>query len=201
MATTPAHSGTFFAAFTDAIQAAQAKGNHNFSLINHSVICDECLQNGIGDRCCHKLNMIPSWKSVLQFNAMKALVPSKRVDDFQKEVFGVIKADSTNYLPNAWVNELFSESNMKPLVDVDVKITVYIGIDPPSHGSSYMGCAAIVYTTKGQVYLVGTAEVSIKESEMIQLKSTAGRFVIRVIEQLKSPRRPYSAITVVPIVE
>lgn len=145
--------------------------------------------------------MIPSWKSVLQFNAMKALVPSKRVDDFQKEVFGVIKADSTNYLPNAWVNELFSESNMKPLIDVDVKITVYIGIDPPSHGSSYMGCAAIVYTTKGQVYLVGTAEVSIKESEMIQLKSTAGRFVIRVIEQLKSPRRPYSAITVVPIVE
>lgn len=64
MATTPAHSGTFFAAFTDMVIAAQEKGNHNFSLTNHSVICDECLENGLGAECCHKLNMIPRWKSV-----------------------------------------------------------------------------------------------------------------------------------------
>lgn len=65
MATTPAHSGTFFAAFTDAIiKATVDEGHSSFTLINHSLVCEECLENGLGDECCHKLNMIPRWKSV-----------------------------------------------------------------------------------------------------------------------------------------
>jgi hypothetical protein len=132
---------------------------------------------------------------------MKALVPDKRMDDFQKEVFGVIKSDSACYLPAKWVERNLGKKNMKPLRDVGDKVTVYISIDPPSHGSSFMGASAIVYTEKGQVYVVGTAEVGIKESEMIQLKHTVGRFVLRVLEQLVAPGRPYRNIEIVPIVE
>ena len=160
MATTPAHNGTFFAAFTDAIIAAEKAGNTTFTRTNHSVICEECLEAGLGAECCHKLNMIPKWKSVLGFNAMKDLVPAKRMADFQKEVYGVIKAEGNFYLPAKHVNKVFCVERMKPFVDMPRKITLYFSIDPPSHGVSYFGGAGIVYNNTGSVFLVGTCEVS-----------------------------------------
>jgi hypothetical protein len=165
MATTPAHNGTFFAAFTDAIIAAEKAGNTNFTLTNHSVICEECLEAGLGAECCHKLNMIPKWKSVLGFNAMKDLVPAKRMADFQKEVYGVIKAEGNFYLPAKHVNKVFCVERMKPFVDMPRKITLYFSIDPPSHGVSYFGGAGIVYNSTGSVFLVGTCEVSPGEAD------------------------------------
>jgi len=46
MATTPAHSGTFFSTFCNDVIAANTEGNFLFYLINHSVICDACREDG-----------------------------------------------------------------------------------------------------------------------------------------------------------
>lgn len=132
---------------------------------------------------------------------MKTLVPSKRMDDFQKEVYGVIAADNNNYLPAKYVDKFFCKKNMKPFHNVNDKVTVYIAVDPPSHGISFAGLSAILYTELGQIYVVGVAEVKIKESEMISLKNAISQFTRRVIEQLVTATRPYQNIRVVPIVE
>lgn len=174
---------------------------------SHSVIA------GISEECCHKLNMIPKWKSVIGFNKMKALVPAKRQDDFQKEVYGVIKEETTNYLPAKWISKFITPKAAQPFRGVsNEELVVYIGIDPPSHAVSCMGCCAIVYSAGergtdgmraggGTVYIVGTAEVNIKESQMMQLSTVVSTFTVKVLEQLVTRDRPFKNLRVVPIVE
>lgn len=110
MATTPAHSGSFFAEFTTTVQERNAASDYFFYLFNHSLICETCKENN-DDSCCHRLGNIPSWKPVTGFNQIKSVVPDKRSDDFQKELMGIIKEDNTKYFPEKWINFFFRHQN------------------------------------------------------------------------------------------
>ena len=46
--------------------------------------------DGAPAECCHRLHLVPSWKSLLRFNAMGHLMPRSRRDQMAAEVFGVL---------------------------------------------------------------------------------------------------------------
>ena len=75
-----------------------------------------------------------------------------------------------------------------------------------------MGCCAIVYSAGslghngthvggGTVYIVGSAEIGIKESQMMQLSTIVSAFTVKVLEQLVTRDRPFKNMKVIPIVE
>lgn len=213
MATTPAHSGTFFAEFTNDVLKANSHGNYMFYLINHNIECDACKEADL--ECYHKMYNVPSWKPVSGFHKAKDLVPEKHAADFKKEFRGSIAEENNRYFPPKWISHFFDTKNAKPFDNVsNEQLDVYIGIDPPSHAVSFMGLSAIVYNgehivrksiditkTGGLVYLIAHAEVGVKDSQLLELSRLVVSFTLKTLEQLITVNRPAKNIRVFPIVE
>ena len=68
--TTPPPADGFFAQFVDQVKARNAKGDHFFSLVNHSLACEDCIQINEAERCCHRLHLVPPWKSILRLSLL-----------------------------------------------------------------------------------------------------------------------------------
>ena len=74
--------------------------------------------------------------------------------------------------------------------------TVYVGIDPLSHGISEMGISAIAYSETGQTVILGTAAVPTRRVQLVEVRTVVKVF----LEKLRShPGCQLS--TLVPIVE
>jgi hypothetical protein len=67
LATTPPKKESFFAKVTKSIIEHQASGNSFMTSINYTTVCEDCILNGKATECCHKLDMVPAWKSVGYF--------------------------------------------------------------------------------------------------------------------------------------
>lgn len=202
MATTPALNGTFFAVLMGLMQEAVKNDNNLFTIINHSIICDKCVEAGQHTKCRHKLQWLPAWKSVFGINNMKDMVPGQRMDDYYKEVFGLVKNDDAYYLPSSLVEATFNLKNARRITNIATSPRVYITVDPPAKNSSHSGFNAGLFNEDGVWFTIGTAQLQTKESEIVQLNTIVSRFVTRVLTRFVDVTKTrMSSIEVVPIVE
>jgi hypothetical protein len=201
MATTPSAEQSFFSALVKKVVENCKKGSMLFQLVNHTVICEACQESQLHEKCCHMLGNIPSWKTVLGFNAMKNLVPAKKMEDFRKEVYGIIKTAGGNYYAIDLLNKFITIRNSHPMVHVPARPTVFICVDPPSHGVSFGGFTASMYCAKGQFFILGMAEIKIEMANMTELVHVTSMFTLRVLQQLTILNIALPTVRVIAIVE
>lgn len=194
-ATTPAPFGSFFSRFVDTVRDRNKEQDYFFRLINHSLVCEECQARNVNEKCAHNLFLVPPWKSVLRFHKMRKLVPDARKEEFAAEVYGVLAKQNKGYLP---VNLVNAWRDRPPLNDLTAprNSPVYVSIDPPSHQSSRLGIAAILFGAHGEIAIVGLAEIAATRSDTLALQSVVGDFVAQLRKHAWIRHRP-----IVPIVE
>ena len=202
LATTPGPLGEFFDDFCKDIEKQNDLSNFFFFLVNHSLACNVCYEAGCAPRCCHKLYLIPPWKSLLRFEHLRKLVPAKKRGDFEKEVYGVIDRGRDSFLPEKLVDNTFRVGKHSLAIKKLPKQTVlFVGVDPPSHEVSSMGITAVVYGTESQAYIVGMSEVPMKESNTDMLLAVVKTFTCNVLSSLVDIGKSMLNVSVVPVVE
>lgn len=179
-ATTPPPSGSFFSVFVDKVVEQNAVADYFFRMINHSLVCQRCHELGVAHKCVHKLGLIPPWKSLLRFTQMKRLVPAKRMNDYEAEVYGVIRPEGSKYFPGKIVDAIIIKRKVIERCVLPQHPVVYISIDPASHLRSTMGLSAISYGTEGQVVVIGLAAVQVAKCEILQVQMVVSSFVDKV---------------------
>ena len=194
-ATTPAPFGSFFSRFVDTVKEQNANQDFFFRLINHSLVCDDCQQRGVNEKCAHNLFLVPPWKSVLRFHKMRKLVPDARKEEFAAEVYGVLAKQNKGYLPADLVNAWRDRPPLKEL-SAPRSTPVYLGVDPPSHQTSCIGLAAIIFGEHGEVAILGLGEVRATRCDTLQLQSVVADFVAKLRKHPWVRHRP-----IVPVIE
>lgn len=195
-ATTPPPLTGFFQAFIEQIKKRNAEGDYFFRLINHSLTCLPCLEAGDAERCCHNLHLIPPWKSLVRFNAMKRLVPAGRRDDFAAEVFGALNKGQGTYLPRHLLDAAAQRQRV-PLGAVGSPRHLWVSIDPASHGRSDLAMVAFVVADGGMHVVVGLSNVNVGKCQTTEVQQVVRQFLSRTRQHPAVP--PDAAI--VPIVE
>lgn len=177
--TTPPPRDGFFSIFTRGIQERNARGDFFFKFINHSLACDECVENSEPERCTHRLYLIPPWKSILKFVSMRRLIPKSRQDAFATEVFGVLSKDGMGYFPPDLV-----DASLGRKVEVNQPFKVlWIGCDPASHAKSEMALTAIGVTETGLHVIVGICAVTVERCATLQIAALIRQFATRLRQQ------------------
>lgn len=186
-------SQSWFQQFLDLIVQANARGDYHFYFESHSLVCAECAENGVPDRCTHNLGNVPKWKSLMTLHAMLALVPANERATYQTEVLGVISNKSDAYIDSRLATALLeAERFAPPLVD-----EIYVAIDPASHKGSAMGLVAICVDKKtGQKVLAGAASIALIRAEQTQCEMAVSQFMTR----LRAVRQ-FTEATIIPIIE
>lgn len=201
MATTPPPINSYFDVFAASIKKRNAENDRLFLLINHSMVCEKCIESDNAGQCSHKLYLVPKWKTVSKFVAMRALVPAKQRAAFEAEIFGVMDQDSPTYFPMKLLDYVFDEKPAIRSPNFGQSPVVYISVDPASHEVSFMGMSAAAYTVDGQVVVLGAAEVSMHKCQIVQVTMCVTRFVEQVFQSVLLRRYKSHDIRVVPIVE
>jgi hypothetical protein len=194
-ATTPAPFGSFFSRFVDTVRERNAVGDFFFRLINHSLVCEDCERRNIGDKCAHRLMLVPPWKSVLRFHMMRKLVPEARAEEFAAEVYGVLAKRNNGYMPSQLVEAWRDRPVLRELATARLS-PVYLAVDPPSHQSSRFGMAAIIYGERGEIVILGLSECRATRCDSLQLQACVGEFTRRLRRHRWVLHRP-----IVPIIE
>jgi len=196
--TTPPPPKTFFDRFTQNIKKQNAAEDYFFKLINHSLACAACIEDDIAAECCHRLFLVPPWKSLLQFNSLGALMPKRRAAQFAAEVFGVLEGKFEGFLND----KLLQAARVRPRVArFDGKRsktpTVWVSIDPPSHRTSAMGMVAVLVTTTGALVVIGAASVDCGATEAAQIQTIVSDWTARL------RKHPFVGVQspIIPIVE
>lgn len=180
--TTPAPPRGFFDTFCKGVEAANERGDMFFQLVNHSLSCKECQETGQAAQCSHRLFCLPPWKPVLALGAIAKLMPKSECDTFNAEVFGVMASKYKAYLPQKLTKAAFltaPRTSCSPFPRGHIP-TVWVGIDPASHGVSDMGLVAIVGDQCGQIYVIGAGNVSAARCQTVELQSVVGMFLRRI---------------------
>jgi hypothetical protein len=201
MATTPPPLNSYFDVFARSIKKRNKENDRLFLLINHSMTCEKCLEKDEAGKCSHKLYLVPKWKIVSKFVAMRALVPAKQRKAFEAEIFGVMDQENPTYFPAPLVNYVFREKPTVKNPKYGDSPVIYIVVDPASHEVSFMGMSAAAYTTDGQVIILGMAEISMHKCQIVQVNMCVSRFTTKVLEHPSLRKYKRSKIRVVPIVE
>jgi len=134
----------------------------------------------------------------MALSAIKALMPANRSADFAAEIFGVMKDTFHSYLPEKILKAAF-EHRARITVSIfpmGMSPTVWVGIDPASHGVSDLGLSAIV-AHDGCVVVIGVASINVHRCEIIQVQAIIAMF----LERLR--KHPWVSVRsmFVPIVE
>ncbi|MBN21975.1 MAG: hypothetical protein CL678_11910 [Bdellovibrionaceae bacterium] len=195
--TTPPPPKTFFDLFCKQVKRSNNEGDYFFGLINHSLACSQCIEANLATECCHRLHLVPPWKSMLSIaNGLGKLMPKHRHAEFTQEVFGVMAGTGHAFLPESLLKAMLERERVSnwglscP--------TVWVGIDPPAHGKAAMGMSAfLVHRNSGQVVLIGAAAVDAEATEVHQIQMVVARWLHRVCDH------PFVAedSPIVPIVE
>ena len=195
--TTPPPPKSYFDQFCNQVRAANKNGDYFFGLINHSLACEQCIQARKATECCHRLHLVPQWKSMLSItSSLGKLMPRHRQAQFAQEVFGVMATDG-----QAFLDAKLLEAVRKRALVTSWRArcpTIWVGIDPPAHDKSDMGMVAfLVARDTGQIVLIGAAAVETAATEVNEIQRTVDKWTADV---RKHPFvRPQSPL--IPIVE
>ena len=195
--TTPPPPKSYFDQFCNQVRAANADGDFFFGLINHSLACEQCIAARKATECCHKLHLVPQWKSMLSItSSLGKLMPRHRKNQFTQEVFGVMASEGRAFLDAKLLDAVRKRA---PVLSWRSRCpTIWVGIDPPAHDKSDMGLAAfLVSPSSGQIVIIGAAAVESGATEVNEIQRTVDKWT----QDLRAHpfARPNSPM--VPIVE
>ena len=190
--TTPPPTDGFFQAFIDNVKQQNKSGDMFFVLFNHTLSCATCIDSGEAERCCHRLEYIPPWKSLMRFSSMGKLVPAKQRDTFRAEVYGVIGARTNTYFPPKLVDAAVERAR-HAYVGGGTSC-VWVGIDPASHSVSDMAMVAVTFV-QGMTVVVGLANVNVARSDVAAVIAYVKVFLRRLRSRIGA------MAPLVPIVE
>lgn len=179
-ATTPPPSDGFFQKFIEEVIKKNKQGDFFFRLVNHSLACATCLENQDAGRCCHNLHLIPPWKSLVRLNRMKALVPASKHKDFETEVYGVLSEAAPKYLPAQLLDAAAGSERYTYNKDREPFSTVYVSVDPSSHGKSDMALVALGLTPTGDHVIVGLVTVNMSRCQTTEVQAVVRSFLIKL---------------------
>jgi hypothetical protein len=179
-ATTPPPSDGFFQKFIEEVIKKNKEGDFFFRLVNHSLSCSVCLENEDAARCCHNLHLIPPWKSLVRLNRMKALVPASKHQDFETEVYGVLSKAAPKYLPAALLDAAAARQRYAWDENATPFGTVWVAVDPASHGKSDMGVLALAVTPDGMHVILGLASVNMSRCQTTEVQAVVRSFVLKL---------------------
>ena len=190
-ATTPPAPTSFFSSFIAQVKERNEENNdYFFLLINHSLTCGTCLENGEATECSHNLMYLPPWKSLVTLNQMAALAANK--ETFQMEVYGIISGTGNEYIPRKLIDASLHRALVEDLGEVS---HVWVAIDPASHGvSDFAGCAFTV-NDSGMHTIIGMFNVNMNRCQTTEIQYVVHQFLQRIRGHV-----PASAI-LVPIIE
>lgn len=189
-ATTPPAPTSFFSSFIATVKERNAQNDNFFLLINHSLTCATCLENGEATECSHNLMYLPPWKSLVTLNQMSALAANK--ETFQMEVYGIISGTGNEYIPRKLIDASLQRAEVE---DIGTVNHVWVAIDPASHGvSDFAGCAFTV-NNSGMHTVIGLFNVNMNRCQTTEIQYVVHQFLQRLRGIV-----PASAIFV-PIIE
>lgn len=191
-ATTPPHPNSFFSMFIEQVREQNSKNDNFFVLINHSLTCASCLENGQATECCHNLHFLPPWKNLITLNQMAQLATNK--DTYQMEVYGIISGQGREYLPKRLVVAAKLRQRVTELFAYD---HVWIGIDPASHGVSDFAGVAFALNATGVHVVLGLFNVNMSRCQTTEVQYVVHQFLQRIREHPLVPK----AALFVPIIE
>lgn len=191
--TTPPLEGSWFTEVVDSIKRANADGDFHFKYVTHTLSCEACIAAGIAYKCVHNLGHIPPWKSILKMGQIKRLYPKRQQREFETEILGIPEESAGGYIDIKLLDAL-REKPRKP-ADFEYR-TVYVAIDPLSHGVSEMGLCAIGYGANGETVILGTAAVGSRRPMLVEIKAVVATFLTKLRRHAGC-----ELATLVPIVE
>jgi hypothetical protein len=191
-ATTPPPFGSFFNIFADNIRVNQKRGNNFFSLTDLSLVCERCEELEVAGECCHKLNLIPDWKSCLRMRKLQETIPANRRGDFDAEIRGRNQFGDEGYFTRKLLNTLRDRARLDNFL---FRPMIYVGVDPPSHDISCMGLSAVVHGHHGEMIIVGGSQVS------GVARCTLERLQLILTVFLQRLREKYPDVQCTPIIE
>lgn len=192
--TTPPRRGSYFDAFVSGIKASNAAGDFFFTIVNHSLACAACIERNAAAECCHRLFLVPPWKSLMQFHSLGVLMPKRRRAAFAAEVFGVLQHEANGFLTKRLVEAAAARPRVSALPPRCR--TLWVAIDPPAHSRSEMGMVALT-VEGGLLVVVALASIDATATESSQLEMVVHRWLSTT---RKHPLlRPDSPI--IPIIE
>lgn len=175
--TTPPARDSWFQSYLKLVSAANARGDYHFYFISHSLVCQDCADKGLSDKCAHNYGNVPPWKSLGRLWAMLALVPAAQRQTYKTEVLGMHKDENDSYIDSRLAEALLAAPRSRP----PLTETIYLAVDPASHGKSDIGLAAFsVDTTTGQLVLLGAGSVNLLRAEAVQCSMVIAQFVRRL---------------------
>ncbi len=80
--------GGSFDVWKRATEAVTKKGHRIFLRKTYSLVCEECLELGISDKCTHRMDILPPWLSPAEEEKVQALMANSK-DDWLREAMGV----------------------------------------------------------------------------------------------------------------
>ena len=188
--TTPPPPGNFFDVFCQGVRERNRQNDFFFTFINHSLTCDRCLELKETRECCHQLQNVPPWKSILRIASMQRLVPKNRQAQYATEIMGVLAQQDSGYFPPDIVDACLKRNVNAP----ETFDFIWCGVDPAHHGRSQLALTAIGVTDEGVHVLLGIASVNVGRCEAIQIAALVRHFANQLCS--KFPQAP-----IVPIVE
>ena len=195
--------------FIEKIRAQNKTGVYFFTLVNHTLVCDKCIDADTPDDCVHHLYMVPPWKSVGRYREMLDLYSEKDRISFHQEMYGVSKDFRGFYLPKSYI--LPSIVNRSPfalnLIDAQCPV-IYIATDPASHERSFMGIIALTYSasderTSGKIGILGLSNVANSGVDSTEVNKIMSNFTHCLLqsEWVQQARCYEKPIYIVPITE
>ena len=123
-------------------------GKQLFKVIPVGLACETCTNAGKADRCPHRVNILPSWKSQEGQDLQRQLLS---VRTYTRESMGMTENNTRRAFLKEDLERLFTQARAK--VNRDSRGTLFVAIDP-SGGSIWKSELAIIagfYSSKQEI--------------------------------------------------
>lgn len=129
MISTPSDSYNIFSRI---MKMKDSKGRNLFLIIDLELACEICKEKGAPERCTHRLEHLPPWKSASKQELMNALMADKK-QTMARENYGIVTDDGQSYIPKAAIDRWFAQ----PRVEITARNpahVVVVCVDPNDNG-------------------------------------------------------------------
>jgi len=134
-----------------------------FKTIRIGLACDDCVAKGETNKCTHKQDLIPPWKSTTRQTRMQEILRSS-VNTFNRENMGMVATDSQFMFPAYFVRAL----HKAPLFHISYNPDLlFLAIDPSGGGSQSDYAMATIAFCRGQYILVSIDHCSIADITVV----------------------------------
>jgi len=80
--------GPIFDSWKRITEATDERGRPVFTVKTYSLVCDDCIEKGLYEKCMHKQDLLPRWQSVDDESKVKAVMKNDP-DTWRREALGI----------------------------------------------------------------------------------------------------------------